>query len=213
MAYKIGVISQKGGVGKSTIARLLAVEYARLGWDVLIADLDTSQATSFEWNGRRIKNEVEPHVAVQQFPNVKMALKKNDDVYDMIIFDGAPHATKATEEIANSSDLVILPTGNSPDDLNPQIRLAHELKKRGTAFNKISFAMSRIGDSESEYNDVLDYLGATGYFILDGAIQERVGYRRAISEGKALSETQYKSLNSKAEMFVQSVVDRFDSIK
>lgn len=213
MSYKIGVVSQKGGVGKSTIARLLAVEYARLGWDVLIADLDTSQATSYEWNGRRIENEIEPHVAVQQFPNVKMALKKNEEVYDMIIFDGAPHATKATEEIANSSDLVILPTGNSPDDLNPQIRLAHELKKKGLSLKKIAFAMSRVGDSDSEYNDVVEYLGATGYFVLDGGIQEKVGYRRAISDGKALSETQYKSLNSKAESFVQAVVDRFDAIK
>ena len=35
----ISLISQKGGVGKSTLARLLAVEIAKAGWRVKIADL------------------------------------------------------------------------------------------------------------------------------------------------------------------------------
>jgi cellulose biosynthesis protein BcsQ len=37
MAALIGVISQKGGVGKSTIARLVAREYAAAGWQVRIS--------------------------------------------------------------------------------------------------------------------------------------------------------------------------------
>ena len=48
MALVIGVVSQKGGVGKSTCARLIAREYAYAGWDVKIADLDVSQGTSFD---------------------------------------------------------------------------------------------------------------------------------------------------------------------
>lgn len=39
-ALIIGCISQKGGVGKSTLARLIAREYANSGWNVKIADLD-----------------------------------------------------------------------------------------------------------------------------------------------------------------------------
>ncbi|MBA3922086.1 MAG: ParA family protein, partial [Nostocaceae cyanobacterium] len=53
MTLQIGVVSQKGGVGKSTIARLLAREYAAAGWDVKIADLDIAQATSTNWKQRR----------------------------------------------------------------------------------------------------------------------------------------------------------------
>ncbi|MHC5747164.1 MAG: hypothetical protein ACYTXT_35825 [Nostoc sp.] len=42
MTVLVGVISQKrGGVGKSTLARLIAREYAA-GWDVKIADLDVA---------------------------------------------------------------------------------------------------------------------------------------------------------------------------
>src|SRR4051794_37335074 len=40
MVVTIGVISQKGGVGKSTVARLIAREFAQAGWNVKIADLD-----------------------------------------------------------------------------------------------------------------------------------------------------------------------------
>lgn len=36
----IAVVSQKGGVGKSTIARLTARELAANGFNTLIADLD-----------------------------------------------------------------------------------------------------------------------------------------------------------------------------
>src|SRR5713226_8622033 len=38
MAIFLGMVSQKGGVGKSTLARLVAREYAA-GWNVKIADL------------------------------------------------------------------------------------------------------------------------------------------------------------------------------
>ena len=39
MTVFVGVISQKGGVGKSTLSRLLAREYAYSKWDVKIAGI------------------------------------------------------------------------------------------------------------------------------------------------------------------------------
>ena len=75
MALVIGVVSQKGGVGKSTCARLIAREYAHAGWDVKIADLDVSQGTSFDWHVRRLQQQLEPSVAVERFGTVEQALK------------------------------------------------------------------------------------------------------------------------------------------
>ena len=54
MTIFLAVISQKGGVSKSTLARLVAREYSNAGWSVKIADLDVSQGTSFSWQGRRL---------------------------------------------------------------------------------------------------------------------------------------------------------------
>ena len=75
MTVFIGVISQKGGVGKSTLSRLLAREYAYSKWDVKIADLDIAQGTSNDWKKRREMNEIQPYVAVESFRTVSQALK------------------------------------------------------------------------------------------------------------------------------------------
>ena len=122
MSYKIGCISQKGGVGKSTVARALATAYASHDWDVKIADLDVSQSTSYQWQKRRLEANITPVVAVEIFGSVKQAMKQADN-YDAYIFDGAPHATKATLEIAHISDIVIIPTGLSLDDMEPAVIL------------------------------------------------------------------------------------------
>ncbi len=54
MTMIIGVISQKGGVGKSTLSRALAREAAVGGLRVKLADLDTQQGTSSDWHRRRL---------------------------------------------------------------------------------------------------------------------------------------------------------------
>ena len=58
MSVVIAVVSQKGGVGKSTLARLIAREYAAAKWNVKIADLDIGQGTSFNWQSRRLQHDI-----------------------------------------------------------------------------------------------------------------------------------------------------------
>ncbi|MBD4961076.1 AAA family ATPase, partial [Xanthomonas citri pv. citri] len=54
MAAVVAFISQKGGVGKSTLSRALAREAAAGGLRVKIADLDTQQGTSIDWHRLRL---------------------------------------------------------------------------------------------------------------------------------------------------------------
>ncbi len=51
MAYILGMVSQKGGVGKSTLARMMAREFVEGGLATKIADLDTQQQTCTNWAG------------------------------------------------------------------------------------------------------------------------------------------------------------------
>ena len=124
MTVFIGMVSQKGGVGKSTLSRLIAREYADAGWSVKIADLDVSQGTCFDWQSRRLEHVVTPDVPVERFGNISQALKVAH-VYDLLIFDGKPYATSQTLDIAKSCDLLILPTGLSLDDLRPSVLLGY----------------------------------------------------------------------------------------
>jgi len=205
MALKIGVVSQKGGVGKSTLSRMIACEYARTGWNVKIADMDASQGTSFNWQRRRIEQAVEPQVAVEMFRRVADVEKVTEN-YDLIVFDGAPHSTQQTLQIAQTSALVILPTGTALDDLEPTIRLAHELYRQDVPRDRLAIALCRVGNSDVENEEAISYIRASGYGLLDGAIPERTVYRRASDTGRAATETSHRSTNDRAAALMQSIV-------
>ncbi len=207
MALVIGVVSQKGGVGKSTICRLIACNYAASEWHVKIADMDLAQGTCTSWNRRRLQNGKQPTVAVEQFVSVADALKMADQ-YDLIVFDGAPHSTRMTLDIAHASDLVILPTGVSVDDLEPTVKLAHELKKNKVPVQKIALAFMRVGNSDLEVAEATDYVEASGYHLLKGVIHEKTAIRRASDEGKCATETSFKTITEKVDVLVQSIANR-----
>lgn len=212
MSLKIGIISQKGGVGKSTLARMIACEYASAGWQVKIADMDTSQGTSYQWNSRRLVHKIEPVIAVEQFANTAHALRVSDN-YDLMIFDGAPHSNTATMQIAKASNLIILPTGIALDDLEPTVRLAHELKRNAIESARIAVAFCRVGDSTAELEEAAAYIQKANYFLLKGSLPERTGYRRASDAGRTVTETAFNSLNDRAGELMQSVVDRVKGLE
>jgi len=208
---KIAVVSQKGGVSKSTLSRLLAREYSKAKKNVLIADMDINQATSFEWQARRLQKNIQPEINVQQFKNVNTT-KHLNKVYDLIIYDGAPASSKQTLEIAKISTVVLLPTGGSIDDMNPQIRLAHALVKNGIKKKRIAFILSKTGSSDVENLEARTYITDVGYEVISGEIPEKVGYRRAMDEGKTLTETPYATLNIVATKVAQCIVKKIKTL-
>lgn len=207
MANSIGVVSQKGGVGKSTLARLITTAFTKAGWETLLADLDVNQATSYQWNSRRMANGIEPFVNVQQFPTVAQAVKQRDK-YDLIVFDGHPASSRDTLEVAKHSDLLILPASEGLEDLEPQVKLAHELKKQVSP-KQILFVLNLCGTSKSQIDEAKDYLAATPYRLTDGFIEQKPSWKTALLEGRALNETIYESLNEKANVVLSSINNIF----
>jgi chromosome partitioning protein len=206
MSQIIAVVSQKGGVGKSTLARLIAREYANAGWSVKIADLDISRGTSFNWQARRLQHEVEPVIAVERFGSVEQALKAAPLV-DLMILDGPPHSTAGTLMLARAADVVILPAGLALDDLQPTVLLAHELVGKGISREKLAFAFCRVGDSAPEISEARRYIVEAGYRALSGSIPEKIAYRRASDGGRALTETRFPTLNQRSDELVQSIIN------
>ena len=212
MTYKIGIVSQKGGVGKSTLARMMAREFVNGGMSAKVCDLDTQQQTCTHWAGRRAESGMTPEIQVQSFGTVRTALLEAPR-FDALILDGKPHASDQTYEIAKASDLVVIPTGQTVDDLHPAVVLAHALRKKDIPIEKIAFAMFKTTGSEKENRAARQYLNQAGYAVLDGEVPVSTGYGSASDLGRAITETSFRTLNDKAAALAQSVIDRMAELE
>jgi chromosome partitioning protein len=208
MGAIIGFVSQKGGVGKSTLARGIGREAAAGGLSVKIADLDVQQGTSVNWYRRRLEAGIEPIFSVESFKTAAQALKLASQ-FDYLIIDGPARASAATLEIARAATLIVQPTGSSVDDLEPAVLTFHELVRDGISRDILVFALSRVG-TDAEEIEARAYIKQAGYAVLDGSIQERPAYRQASNVGLSITETRYPQLNKRADTLIQAIVDRTD---
>ena len=206
----ISLISQKGGVGKSTLARLLAVEIAKAGWRVKIADLDPAQGTATKWKARRDVAGFQPDVAVEKFRTVERAIKEAEH-FDLMILDGPAHAEKGGKVMAQASDLILIPTGYSLDDMEPQIEAAYELEEAGIASEKILFVFCRAKGSDSEDAAARSYLRKARLTTLDPVLPELASIRQGHAEGRAASEVPFPKVQEKAIDVAQQIVDQLMS--
>jgi chromosome partitioning protein len=205
MSTIIAFVSQKGGVGKSTLARALGREAAVGGLKTKIADLDTQQGTSVDWHRTRLGAGIEPVVAVEAFATADQALKAAAE-YDLMIIDGPARTSKGTLAIAKVAHLVVQPTGASRDDLVPAVREFHALINEGIPNEKLAFALNRIG-TPTEEGEARAYVAEAGYAALAGCLLERPAYRKAQNTGHAVTETSYAGLNAKADALIQALID------
>ena len=208
----ISLISQKGGVGKSALSRLIAVEYAKAGWSVKIGDLDTGQGSTAKWKARRDQHGIEPEIPVEKYATVERAIK-NAEHYDLMVLDGPAFAERRGLSMARASELIIMPTGYSLDDMEPQIETAYELEDNGVNSDHIVFVFCRTEGSVSEDAAARAYLKKARVNILDPVFLERPSIRQAHNMGKAASEVSFPSIKSKILLLAQAIADKLNQIR
>ena len=206
MAYIIAVVAQKGGTGKSTLTRLLARELAANDMTVAIADLDTHQQTCRRWGERRAAASITPAVETHVCSSVRDALAHAKH-YDAVILDDQGHASQQTVDAAAAADVVIIPSGQTTDDLEPTVELAEALSRRGTVRKRIAVALVKTTRSEPEIAAARHYIREAGCRVLEGELPTSTAYGQAHDAGKAATETAFGSLNAKADAIAQGVID------
>jgi chromosome partitioning protein len=202
----VAFLSQKGGVGKSTLARSLAVVGTEVGLKVRLADLDPQQRTLLRWVGAREKSGTKPVVNVAAFDSPQVALTSGQDV-DLLVLDLPGQLSDSFAVVAASAQLIVQPTSPSIDDLHPAILVFNALQRVQIPRDRLAFALCRVL-SEKEAETTRDYLHEQGYNVLRNAIHERAAYRDALNLGRALSETRQQSLNSSAREMMLDLLNR-----
>lgn len=209
MPLIVSFVSQKGGVGKSALARALSVALAGGGMKVLLADLDPQQGTVVEWGKLRERAGFKPAVPVRRFKTADDAIIAGETA-DVLIVDGPARASAGTLELARQSDLVVQPSGCGLDDLRPAVLLFHELLAAGIGRERLVVILSRTA-GEAEEGAARRYLQKATYEVLTTSVPERVTYREAMNQGASLIETTDKKLNGRAETAMDELVKKVRS--
>jgi chromosome partitioning protein len=199
-------VSQKGGVGKSALARLLAIGAIHRGRRTLLADFDLDQLTCVEWSALRMRANLEPEVDTRAFKSLKK-LRRDEGVVDFIVADTRGMADDLSTEIAEDSDVVFLPSGASQDDLRPTLTLARKLARRG-AEGRLVLVLSKVGRSEPQFEKAVETIEDAGFELLSEHWPQRDGLQRDLDAGRAGREASNPYLRDIAERMEEALFAR-----
>jgi len=189
----IGVLNQKGGVGKTTIAVNLAAVYAKAGQRVLLVDADP-QGSSLAWSAAR---DGEPLFAVVGMP--KPTLHKDMPSvaadYDVVIIDGSPRVSELGRAAIMASDLVLIPVQPSPYDVWASADTVQLIKEARQFKEKLKavFVINRKIVNTAIGRDVVTALANFGLPVCDHALSQRVVFAESAARGLAVVEAEPNS--------------------
>jgi chromosome partitioning protein len=189
----IGVLSQKGGVGKTTIAVNLAATYAKSGLRTLLVDADP-QGSSMQWSEAR---DAEPMFSV--IGMAKTTLHKDlpeiAKDYQVVIIDGAPRVNELGRAAILASDLVLIPVQPSPYDIwaaAETVRLITEAQQYKPTLKGV-FVINRKIANTAIGRDVTEALGTFENIpVLPTALHQRVIYAESAGQGLSVLEVDPK---------------------
>lgn len=203
----IGLVQQKGGVGKTTIATNLAATLQSRGYSVLLVDADP-QGTARDWaaKGEDIGLTtvgVDRPVVHEELPSI--------EGFDVAIVDAVGKLEKMTISVIKASDLVLVPIQPSAADLWAVGQVIDHIETRqditgGTP--KARFVISRAIGSSKMGEQVQDILDEAPFGRLESSVNQRVAYARALGDGKSVHQTS----DEKAQSEVGAITDEIEQI-
>lgn len=180
----IALISQKGGVGKTTLAIHLATAYAALSKRTLLVDLDP-QTSAAEWKDARPAE----HPYVMAVPSSRLS-KTLDTARgngaDVVILDTAPHSEGTALEAARAADLILVPCQPSIMDLRAMRKTADILNY----LKKPTFAvLNEVAPQGTVADEAAKAITAQfGMPVCPVRLGQRVAFNRCLLGGQTAQE-------------------------
>lgn len=188
----ISVISQKGGVGKTTIATALAVEAERNNKRCVVYDVDPQGTASF-WKDTREK-DAPAVVSVQPIRLKAMIDAASETGTDIVFIDAPPVARDAAYEICKVADLVLIPTKAAVFDTASMMQTLDIVNQVGKPSEVVLNFVPAQGQEVSDALEAAEALGAT---VSPAYLGHRKDYYKA--QGMGLSAQEYKPKDKAAK--------------
>ena len=190
----IGVLNQKGGVGKTTIAVNLAATFAKEGLRVLLVDADP-QGSALAWSSAREAEPLFPVIGMAK-PTLHRDLPEVAKNYDVVLIDGAPRVNELGRAAIMASDLVLIPVQPSPYDVWAATETVQLIREAQTFRSDIksAFVINRKITNTAIGRDVTAALAQfEDVPVLDASLTQRVIYAESAGQGLAVIEVNESS--------------------
>ncbi len=214
MSSIVSFVGQKGGSSKSILAQAYAVHMAMLGCSVVMADMDHKKPDSHRWGNRRSDNNFDPAIRVHA-SGAKGGISKARvfelaDTHDVLVLDCGGDTDAQTTDIANRSDLLVVPTKTSVDELDPAIILLHDLRRVGVPDRKVVVPLTRVS-TPSQEKFARTYLQEAGYAAMPISLQYRPIWADIKNDGRTLVETGRPNIDDEARLFLKGITDAVEA--
>ena len=185
----IGVLQQKGGVGKTTIALNLAAAFAKERSRTLLVDADP-QGSALAWSSIRERPPLFPVIGMPK-PSLHKELPGLANDYDVVVIDGAPRVNELARSAILACDHVLIPVQPSPfdvwscSDIVGLVQEAQQFRPGITA----SFVINRRIANTAIARDVMKAFKGFPFPLVTTTIAQRVAFAEAAAQGLTVIET------------------------
>lgn len=190
----IGILNQKGGVGKTTISLNMAHKLAQDS-RVMLIDTDV-QASASDWVATKI-SESNFWFMAHPVADLHKKIDQLSNGYDYVIIDGPPRDADIMRSIILASDVILIPVTPSPCDIwasETVLNLIEECNTKGLKQKKIkaAFVLNRLIKGTVIGRDVIAALKHYGLPVFLACITQRVSFAEAAALGLTVYEMEPK---------------------